>query len=81
MSNVSCGEYYLLQYSYYHNDEITYGDTAFKIDVAPEYILEKIKWYYENYKQYDIRIELLKVNAVRIPLEIKPVDIRINLDL
>lgn len=81
MSNINCGEYYLLQFSYYHNDEIIYGRVAFKLDVSKDFLLEKIKWYYENYKQYDIRIELLKVNAVRIPLEIKPIDIQINLEM
>jgi hypothetical protein len=81
MANINCGEYYLLQYSYYINDEIIYGAYPLSISSNKETILEKIKWYYENYKQHDVRIELLKINAIRIPLEIKPVNIEFKLEL
>lgn len=81
MSNINCGEYYLLQYSYYNNEEITYRSQAFKLNVSKEFLLEKITWIYENYKQLDVRVELLKVNAVRIPLLIRPLDVQITLEM
>ena len=77
--NISSGEYYRVQFNYFHDEDITYGGQNYKIDASKETLLDAIKWYYDHYKQYDVRVEVLRCKVERLPLEIKPVAILFNL--
>ena len=80
MSNISPGEYYRVQYSYLHNEEIIYGGQNFKITADKETLLRAIQWYYDQYKKFDVRVGVLKCKVEKLALEIKPVAWQFDLE-
>lgn len=81
MCNISTGEYYRVQYSYINNEEITYGGQNYKITADKETLLHAVQWYYDKFKQFDVRIEVLKCKVERLPLEIKTASIQFDLEM
>lgn len=81
MDEISTGEYYRLQYSYFDGENIYRGGSNYELKVSRDFLLNEVKKIYELYKEREVRIEILKVKAVRLPLDIKPVHIQFTLTI
>ena len=79
MYMITAGEYYRVQYSYCHNEEITRGGQNFKIETPKNVLIACISSIYNSYNHFGVEIEVVTVKAIQIPLEIKPSRTEFNL--
>jgi hypothetical protein len=78
---LNTGEYYRIEYSYFHDNEITNRHCDLKLDVTKEFLIKEISKLYELYKNFDVTINLLKIKVDRIPVKIQPVHVDISVDI